>query len=125
MKTIKQFKDKLDSLSKAKSIITEYLGEKKRFLKPKDGELNAILVWGKVTNSTLEEVESEIKVTPEFEKHQCQKCGSERKWVETIVDDEFVWNDITEQYEPNGFGDNFDHTGNVRCVECDDKWTGY
>ena len=27
-----------------------------------------------------------------FQKHACQHCGSEVKLVETIIDDEFSWN---------------------------------
>lgn len=63
----------------------------------------------------------EIKVFP---KHACQFCGCERKLVETIIDDEFFWDDIDKMYQPNKFMDNFEHTGNNRCSECGEKWTG-
>ena len=59
-----------------------------------------------------------------FPKHTCQNCGSERKWVETIIDDQFIWNDLTKEYEPHKFGDNFDHTGVQTCFGCDKEWTG-
>ncbi len=62
-----------------------------------------------------------LKIFPE---HSCQKCGAERKLVETIIDDEFVWNDSTNTYEPNKFMDEFEHTGSVRCAVCDEDWTG-
>ena len=59
-----------------------------------------------------------------FPKHACQHCGSERKLVETLIDDEFVWNEYRLQYEPNKFTDDFEHTGNVRCAQCGEEWTG-
>jgi hypothetical protein len=42
-----------------------------------------------------------------FPKYACQHCGSERKWVETIIDDMFIWNKHTLAYEPHKFGDDF------------------
>lgn len=62
--------------------------------------------------------------TERFPKHACQHCGSERKLVETLIDDEFVWNEYRLQYEPNKFTDDFEHTGNVRCVQCGEEWAG-
>lgn len=59
-----------------------------------------------------------------FPKHACQFCGSECKLVETIIDDEFFWNDIEKMYQPNEFTDDFDHTGNNRCAKCQKIWTG-
>lgn len=59
-----------------------------------------------------------------FPQHACQHCGSERKLVETLIDDEFVWNEDRLQYEPNGFTDCFEHTGNDRCAQCEREWTG-
>ena len=58
-----------------------------------------------------------------FPRHACQHCGSERKLVETLIDDEFVWNEKRLQYEPSGFTDCFEHTGNDRCAECKKGWT--
>lgn len=49
---------------------------------------------------------------------------TKRKLVETLIDDEFVWNEDRLQYEPNGFTDCFEHTGNERCAECEAGWTG-
>ncbi len=59
-----------------------------------------------------------------FPEHACQKCGSECKLVETIIDDEFCWDEQSKSYQPNGFADEFEHTGNDRCAECDESWTG-
>jgi len=65
---------------------------------------------------------SETKKT--FPKHACQLCGSERKLVETLIDDEFVWNIGDKMYQPVGFTDECEHTGNERCAECREDWTG-
>lgn len=59
-----------------------------------------------------------------YPKHACQLCGSERKFVETIIDDEFFWQEKEKIYQPNGFTDSFEHTGNNRCAECEKEWTG-
>lgn len=59
-----------------------------------------------------------------FPKHSCQYCGAERKLVETIIDDEFCWNEYEQMYQPNGFADMFEHTGNERCAKCEKGWTG-
>ena len=64
------------------------------------------------------------KVTTKFSKHACQHCGSERKLVETIIDDEFYWDKQEKTYQPNGFTDCFEHTGNDRCALCQKKWNG-
>ncbi|PIT89317.1 MAG: hypothetical protein COU27_00965 [Candidatus Levybacteria bacterium CG10_big_fil_rev_8_21_14_0_10_36_7] len=66
-------------------------------------------------------MENEIKKYP---KHACQYCGAERKYVETIIDDEFFWSEKENIYQPNGFTDIFEHTGNNRCAECEKNWTG-
>jgi hypothetical protein len=63
----------------------------------------------------------EIKRLP---RHSCQFCGCERKLVETIIDDEFFWSEKEKMYQPNGFTDMFEHTGNNRCAECEKDWTG-
>jgi hypothetical protein len=57
-------------------------------------------------------------------KHVCQYCGSERKLVETIIDDEFYWDEQRKEYLPNKFMDDFEHTGNDRCAQCEKRWTG-
>jgi ribosomal protein S14 len=62
--------------------------------------------------------------TKTFPKHACQFCGCERKFVETLIDDEFFWNDIEQMYQPNKFMDDFEHTGNNRCAECGQEWSG-
>jgi hypothetical protein len=59
-----------------------------------------------------------------YSKYVCQFCGSQRKFVETIIDDEFYWDEITKTYQPNGFTDMFEHTGNNRCAECQKIWSG-
>ena len=64
------------------------------------------------------------EVVKTFPKHACQFCGCERKLVETLIDDEFVWNEVEEIYQPNGFTDTFEHTGIARCAECKREWTG-
>ena len=51
-------------------------------------------------------------------------CGCERKLVETLIDDEFIWNEVEQTYQPNGFADTFEHTGTARCAECKEEWTG-
>jgi hypothetical protein len=60
-----------------------------------------------------------------FPKHACQFCGSERKLVETLIDDEFIWEERYKMYVPNQFSDLFEHTGNNRCGECEKDWTGW
>ena len=62
--------------------------------------------------------------TTTYPTHACQHCGAESKLVETLIDDEFCWNETTKQYEPNKFCDNFEHTGYERCAECEEEWTG-
>ena len=62
--------------------------------------------------------------TKKYPKHACQHCGTERKYVETIIDDEFSWSEKENIYQPNGFTDMFEHTGNNRCAECEKEWTG-
>ena len=64
------------------------------------------------------------ETTKNFPKHVCQHCGSERKFVETLIDDEFIWSESEKIYQPNGFSDTFEHTGNDRCAECEKSWTG-
>ena len=59
-----------------------------------------------------------------YDAHACQQCGAERKLVETLIDDEFVWNPAERRYEPVGFTDLFEHTGNNRCADCGNDWTG-
>lgn len=64
------------------------------------------------------------EIIKKFPEHACQFCGSERKFVETIIDDELFWDEKDKMYQPNGFTDMFEHTGNVRCAECNKDWTG-
>ncbi len=59
-----------------------------------------------------------------FPLYACQICGSTRKLVETIIDDEFFWNENDQIYQPNKFSDIFEHTGNQRCAQCEEEWTG-
>lgn len=56
--------------------------------------------------------------------HACQYCGSEVKLVETIIDDEFVWDEHESKYVPNRYTDQFEHTGAERCALCNNDWTG-
>jgi len=44
--------------------------------------------------------------------------------VETLIDDEFIWNEVDQMYQPNGFTDTFEHTHSARCAECGEDWTG-
>lgn len=60
----------------------------------------------------------------QISKHACQLCGCERKLVETIIDDEFYWDEDSQTYQPNGFTEMFEHTGNNRCAECGEDWSG-
>jgi hypothetical protein len=64
------------------------------------------------------------KKTKTFPKHACRFCDCERKYIETIIDDEFVWNEIEKIYQPNGFTDSFEHTGYAYYPECKEQWTG-
>jgi hypothetical protein len=64
------------------------------------------------------------KKTKKFKKHACQFCGNESKLVETIIDDEFFWDEKEKMYQPNGFTNNFEHTGNQYCENCKNEWTG-
>lgn len=57
-------------------------------------------------------------------KHACQNCGAEVKLVETIIDDEFIWDEHSMRYVPNKYTDQFEHTGIERCAVCDSNWTG-
>lgn len=66
-----------------------------------------------------------IKDKRVFPKYACQNCGCDRKLVETVIDDEFVWNEKDMRYEPVGFTDYFDHTGFERCAECNAEWSGF
>ena len=59
-----------------------------------------------------------------YPKFACQFCGSTRKLIETVIDDEFVWNERENRFEPNKFSDEFEHTGEERCAECNKNWTG-
>lgn len=57
--------------------------------------------------------------------HACRFCGSEIKHVETLILDEFVWDEHSRTYHPNGFTDIFKHTGNEWCAECGNPWSDY
>jgi hypothetical protein len=46
--------------------------------------------------------------TKTFPQHACQFCGCDRKLVETIIDDEFYWDETTKTYQPNGFTPNYE-----------------
>ena len=59
-----------------------------------------------------------------YPNHACQYCGSEMKLVETLIDDEFYWNETNQQYESNKFTNLFELTGNERCSYCEREWTG-
>jgi len=64
------------------------------------------------------------KTITNFPEHACQLCGSERKLVETLIDDEFFWDEKEKRYQSNKFTDDFEHTGNERCAQCKEEWTG-
>lgn len=64
-------------------------------------------------------------VSTKFSEHACQLCGCERKLVETLIDDEFYWDDKQKTYQPNQFTDSFEHTGNDRCGDCGEQWSGW
>jgi len=64
------------------------------------------------------------KKVKKYPKNTFQFCGSDRKLVETIIDDEFYWDETTKMYQPNRFTNNFEHTGYVQCAVCEQKWTG-
>ena len=65
-----------------------------------------------------------MDTTAKYPKFACQFCGSIRKLVETVIDDEFVWNESENRFEPIKFSDEFEHTGEERCAICGKDWTG-
>lgn len=65
------------------------------------------------------------KEEPRYPAHTCQFCGSDRKLVETVIDDEFVWNEREKRYDPEEFSDMFEHSGVERCALCGRDWTGW
>lgn len=65
-----------------------------------------------------------MNIAIKYPKHACQFCGSVRKFVETVIDDEFVWNEDEKHYKPNKFSDEFEHNGEERCANCGKNWTG-
>lgn len=65
-----------------------------------------------------------MKEETNYLKCKCKFCGSTSKLVETIIDDEFAWNDTENCFEPIGFSDDFEHTGTERCANCKNEWTG-
>lgn len=65
-----------------------------------------------------------MKNTNIYPKYACQFCGSTRKLVETVIDDEFVWNEKENHYEPSDFSNEFEHTGEEYCPNCKKEWTG-
>ena len=65
-----------------------------------------------------------MNTTTKYPKYACQFCGSTRKLVETVIDDEFIWNEDEKYYEPDGFANEFEHTGEERCASCGKDWTG-
>jgi hypothetical protein len=62
--------------------------------------------------------------TKTFPKHACQFYGCERKLVQTLIDDEFFWDEKDHTYVPNGFTDTFEYTGYVYCPDSKEWWTG-
>ena len=56
--------------------------------------------------------------------HACQKCGSESKLVETVIDDEFCWDEDIKTYQPRNFTDTFQPTGVEIFAICACDWTG-
>lgn len=70
----------------------------------------------------------ELKKFDVYPRYACQHCGSQNKRVETLIDDEAFWNEDLEDWKGgfqfNWFRDNFSHTGNERCCECYEDWTG-
>jgi hypothetical protein len=65
-----------------------------------------------------------MDIINDFPEHTSQFCGSLRKLVETVIDDEFVWNESESRFDPNKFSNEFEHTGEERCAECSEDWTG-
>jgi len=63
------------------------------------------------------------KKISKFPKHSCQFCGCKLVLVETIIDDEFFWDEDDQIYQPNKFTDCFEHTGNNRCAKCKKEWS--
>ncbi len=61
------------------------------------------------------------KEVKKYPKHVCQFYDCDRKLVETIIDDEFYWNETTQMYQPNRFANAFEHTGYVQCAGCEQE----
>jgi len=59
----------------------------------------------------------------DINEHYCQHCGNNRKWVETLIDDEFLV-DENGEVDPIGYSDDFEHTGKEICTKCEKEWSG-
>lgn len=76
-----------------------------------------------ITIEQARDMKSNEYVKLEYNKFYCQHCGCDRKSVETIIGDEYVI-DEDGHGEYVGFTDDFEHTGNDTCMECNEPWTG-
>lgn len=58
-----------------------------------------------------------------YNKYFCQNCGNNRLYEEKLLDDEVV---VSKKGEWNyvGLADGVESTGNKRCAECGEDWTG-
>lgn len=57
-----------------------------------------------------------------MKKGQCRNCWWTSKMVETIIDDEFVFDEETKERQAVGFSDDFIHTGIETCKDCWEDW---
>lgn len=55
-----------------------------------------------------------MDIVIEHPKYACQVCGSTRKVVETVVGDEFIWNESEKCQEPSKFSDEFERANEER-----------
>jgi hypothetical protein len=68
------------------------------------------------------DMETNVKTFP---RHACQYCGHDRKLVDAILSDMFVWNETLGVYEPHMLTNDFEHTGDEWCERCGKEWTGF
>jgi len=84
----------------------------------KEEAIDGIIKMGAISTNYRGITREDIAIREKFQSHQCQHCGSESKRVETLIDDEFTWDEDQKEYIAQGFSDDFSHTGNEKCKEC-------
>lgn len=59
-----------------------------------------------------------------YNKYFCQHCGSDTKLVDTKIYDKCIIDPNTGEPDFVGFTDDFEHTGNDICANCERDWSG-